>query len=130
MTKVSGLLALACLVSLEAGAAPAAVSQQSILDRLDKAGLSSAQRAEIERAITDSQVLVLRNQKASESRVVNGEPAADGQFPWMVALLVEDSFGNRFQFCGGSLIAPNRVLTAAHCNIYRRAAVRVMVNEI
>ncbi|HEV2782420.1 MAG TPA: serine protease [Actinophytocola sp.] len=38
--------------------------------------------------------------------VVGGERAAPGEFPWMVRL----SMG-----CGGSLIAPDVVLTAAHC---------------
>uniref|UniRef100_A0A6P4FLA5 Phenoloxidase-activating factor 2 n=1 Tax=Drosophila rhopaloa TaxID=1041015 RepID=A0A6P4FLA5_DRORH len=37
-----------------------------------------------------------------------------GEFPWMLAILRED--GQRsFYECGGALIAPNVVLTAAHC---------------
>ncbi len=49
-------------------------------------------------------------------RVVGGRPAQPGAFPWMVALLnaaEPDPF--QAQFCGGSLIAPEWVLTAAHC---------------
>ena len=49
-------------------------------------------------------------------RIVGGRPAQPGAFPWMVALLnaaEPDPFVG--QFCGGSLIAPEWVLTAAHC---------------
>ena len=53
---------------------------------------------------------------AGPPEIVGGTPAAAGEFPYMVALLTHttsDPFNA--QFCGGALIAPKRVLTAAHC---------------
>jgi len=44
------------------------------------------------------------------TRVVNGWPADKGEWPWIAALLNNDR-----QFCGGSLIDQNHILTAAHC---------------
>ncbi|XP_071561312.1 chymotrypsin-1-like [Temnothorax nylanderi] len=43
-------------------------------------------------------------------QIVGGTPAAPGEFPHQVSLRVN---GNHI--CGGSIIAPTKVLTAAHC---------------
>ena len=45
--------------------------------------------------------------------IVGGHPADDGKYPWQVRLYstMDDQIG----FCGGSIIAPQWVLTAAHC---------------
>jgi len=46
-----------------------------------------------------------------EKRIVGGVEAPQDRFPYMVALINADNT----QYCGGALIAPNWVLSAAHC---------------
>jgi trypsin len=58
---------------------------------------------------------------AADARVMHGEDAGPGEYPWTVALVlpgVDPAFG---QFCGGSLVAADAVLTAAHCTMGSRA---------
>ncbi|XP_043277368.1 trypsin-1-like [Venturia canescens] len=44
-------------------------------------------------------------------RIVNGQDAQEGEFPYQVSLQTMRSF----HFCGGSVLNKNYVLTAAHC---------------
>jgi secreted trypsin-like serine protease len=50
--------------------------------------------------------------KDIESRIINGEQAVLGQFPWQVAMYFD---GNYMWFCSGSVISEEWILTAGHC---------------
>lgn len=45
------------------------------------------------------------------TRVVGGEKAQRGKYPWMAAILRDRTD----QFCGGALISDRHILTASHC---------------
>ena len=47
-----------------------------------------------------------------QSRVVGGVNAEPHSWPWIISLRI---LNGTFHNCGGSLIRPNWVLTAAHC---------------
>jgi secreted trypsin-like serine protease len=55
---------------------------------------------------------------AARSRlVVGGQPVDVSEHPWTVALASESRFGTARsgQFCGGAVVGPRTVVTAAHC---------------
>jgi hypothetical protein len=56
---------------------------------------------------------------ASEQRIVGGNTTTIEEWPWQAAITADREFylGSGFdrQFCGGSLVAPTIVVSAAHC---------------
>jgi len=45
-----------------------------------------------------------------KDRIVGGHEAAENEWPWQVALFIDDAW-----FCGGSLVSDEYVMTAGHC---------------
>ncbi|XP_038619861.1 serine protease 33-like [Tachyglossus aculeatus] len=53
---------------------------------------------------------IVCGQSPNSNRIVGGEDAKDGEWPWQVSLFLDDS-----HYCGGSLLTNSWVLTASHC---------------
>ncbi|MFJ1756281.1 S1 family peptidase [Kitasatospora sp. NPDC088134] len=53
----------------------------------------------------------------AQRRIIGGTETSTSDHPWMVALSSRQQFGSARsgQFCGGALISPTKVVTAAHC---------------
>ncbi|KAJ3657790.1 hypothetical protein Zmor_009570 [Zophobas morio] len=59
---------------------------------------------------------VLKPLKKPEPRIINGDEASSGQFPWQAALYITRP--GETTWCGGALISSRWILTAGHCVHY------------
>ncbi|XP_065155367.1 elastase-1-like [Atheta coriaria] len=65
-----------------------------------------------------------------DTRIVNGQQARSGQFPWMVGVHgLGDNGQWEFWRCGGALISRNLVLTAEHCVDAKPRAYRITLGS-
>merc|ERR1711973_835895 len=59
-----------------------------------------------------------------DGRIVGGSLASQGQFPYQAAVYIDDRY-----FCGGTLLASDWVLCAAHCTT-GSASIRVTMGDL
>ncbi|XP_054266953.1 phenoloxidase-activating factor 3-like [Macrosteles quadrilineatus] len=58
---------------------------------------------------------------SESSRIIGGEDAEMGQYPWMALLAyVNVKKGETVYYCGGAVISRRYIITAAHCVHYHR----------
>jgi secreted trypsin-like serine protease len=82
------------------------------------------------RSLSNKDKAVVAAASRIDPRILGGTSVEIKDAPWQVALVRGYVSEQRSQFCGGSLIAPDTVVTAAHCihnQIVRREASRVDV---
>lgn len=75
-----------------------------------------------------------RRSGAAAPRVVGGKPTSIAQVPWQAAVTLNPAVysGNAVdrQFCGGSLVAPILVITAAHCLVNPNDGTLISADEL
>ncbi|WP_133908604.1 S1 family peptidase [Actinophytocola oryzae] len=74
-------------------------------------GVAAAALTTIGIAATVSPAYADQPSSGAQPKIIGGEETTVEENPFVVALTTTDGF----QFCGGTIVAPNKVLTAAHC---------------
>jgi Trypsin len=118
--------AAALLWTVEQTSASSTTTRTTILAQDDKTNASSSSSSSPSLPKTTKHMIPQPLQKVQQllrrqlepfqptPKIIGGTEVTKGRYPYMVVLL-----DRSFQLiCGGSLIAPNVVLTAAHCTLY------------
>ncbi|MEZ5798618.1 MAG: serine protease [Paracoccaceae bacterium] len=111
-----GFLGSALAMALALGSAPAALAEGEAAGFSLEAAVATPEASPFDFARTGKKAERAGKAGPAGDKVIGGEVAQDGAWPWQVALLVNGMpVSTDSQFCGGSLVLDNWVLTAAHC---------------
>ncbi|GLF94673.1 trypsin-like serine protease [Streptomyces yaizuensis] len=121
---VATVLALAStgLLAGQAGAAPAAplpaerqsVTPQGELHERVADALKSIRAQGATAQIRPTPGDDRRAASAPSARIIGGKTTAIATAPWMAQLYFNDRYGDLYS-CGGAVVAPTKIVTAAHC---------------
>jgi secreted trypsin-like serine protease len=93
-------------------------AHQNPCDRFIEEDYAAERAFEKERALVEGKAATYKDDEDEDdeldtrARIVGGQLAADNEHPWTVSIRRQATCGH---FCGGSLISPRWVVTAAHC---------------
>ncbi|WP_330305562.1 MULTISPECIES: trypsin-like serine protease [unclassified Streptomyces] len=112
-------LALTCAGALAAQPATAAGNPAGLPDASAARSVTPAPAAS-DKELRDRVIEAAKAQATPETPkktpfIIGGSETTIASAPWMVQLSYYDSTAGVGYFCGGTLVAPNKVLTAAHC---------------
>ncbi|GGN60426.1 hypothetical protein GCM10011579_025540 [Streptomyces albiflavescens] len=113
-------LALTCAGALAAQPAAAADDPSGLPDASVARSAKPAPTAS-DKELRDRVIEAAKDQATPETTpkktpfIIGGSETTISSAPWMVQLSYYDDTTGAGYFCGGTLVAPNKVLTAAHC---------------
>jgi hypothetical protein len=115
------VLALSLLSGSASAQKPQPVAKVAPGVYMSKISAQATRADEIRPGSEPGSVLETKRDVGPSSRIVGGAPTTIAEWPWQAALLADAAHSppgaNGFdrQFCGGTLVAPTAVISAAHC---------------
>lgn len=99
-------------------AAPAAGDEGAPGSAPSKVTVKAPKGARVQgRAVDAGRADPAAQQPKNVNFIVGGTKVPPGRYPFAVAITYRNAGGGLSQYCGGALLLPNVVLTAAHCNV-------------